>query len=77
MNELWEKFKWLGTNILWLIAGLVLLIDPSHIDKIVAAHPKWAGAILFLWTALLSWAQKTKPQQGPNPHQNPQGTAKQ
>lgn len=63
MSQFWDKFKWMGTSLAGLIAGLILFIDPSHIDQLVAAHPKWSGLILFLWTTLVSWANKTKPTQ--------------
>jgi hypothetical protein len=64
MNAIWDKFKWVLTHLAWFIAGLILIIDPKHIDTIIHNHPDWSGIILAIWTLLLSWANKTRPQPG-------------
>lgn len=71
MGQIWEKFKWLWTHVLWWLAGLILLIDPRHIDELASQHPKWGAAILALWGALLAWANKPRPAA-----QSPPATAK-
>jgi hypothetical protein len=61
MAVIWEKFKWAFTHGAWFVAGLVLLIDPKHIDAFIQKHPDWSGFILGLWTLVLAWANKTRP----------------
>lgn len=60
MSYLWDRFKWLLTHGVWFIAGIILLIDPKHIDDIAAQHPKWAALILAVWAAILGWASKPR-----------------
>lgn len=67
MRELWEKSKWLLTHVMGFVVGIIVMIDPKHIDGIIEKHPQWSGAILALWTTLVSWANKpraAKSQQG-------------
>lgn len=61
MNALMEKLKSWWPHVVWMIAGLILLINPAHIDKIAAAHPGWDGIILAVWAAILAWALKIRP----------------
>lgn len=68
-----DNVKSFWAYVVAFLAGLILWIDPSHIDKLIADHPKWAGVILFLWTAILSWAQKRKPAQPVPPDMNQAG----
>lgn len=60
MQPIWDKFKWAITHGAWFIGGIILLIDPKHIDEFAAAHPQWSGLILAGWTALVAWANKPK-----------------
>lgn len=61
MNQIWDKFKWALTHVSWVLAGLILLIDPKHIDEIAASHPKVSALILVVWGALVAWANKPRP----------------
>lgn len=60
-----EKLKSWWPHLVWMLAGLVLLINPAHIDKIAAAHPGWDGIILAVWAAVLAWALKIRPKPEP------------
>lgn len=72
MNAIWDRFKWLLTHVSWVIAGLIALIDPKHIDELAKNHPAWSALILLVWGALLAWANKTKPPAEPTVY--PPGT---
>ena len=56
-----QKCKWMLTHVAWLVAGLILIIDPKHIDEIALKHPQWSAFILALWTAAVAWATRAKP----------------
>lgn len=60
MSEIWGKFKWVLTHLAWFVAGIILLIDPKHIDEFAAQHSKWSALILAIWTALVGWASKPR-----------------
>jgi hypothetical protein len=60
MSAIWERFKWVITHALWFIAGLILLIDPRHIDQVAEKHPAWSAVILAAWAILLAWATKQR-----------------
>lgn len=71
MSNLWARIKAAWPNLLWMLAGLVLLVNPSHIDSFISAHPKWSGILLAVWTALLTWAQKLRYGSGTYPPPEP------
>lgn len=87
MSEIWDKFKWVLTHLAWFVAGIILLIDPKHIDEFAAQHAQWSALILAIWTALVGWASKPRemsheqilqlramrsaPGQGSGPDKNP------
>lgn len=60
LNQIWDKFKWALTHVSWVIAGLIALIDPNHIDEFAHAHPAWSSLILAAWAALVAWANKPR-----------------
>lgn len=60
MSAIWNRFKWVLTHLLWIIAGLIALIDPKHIDELALRNPAWSGVILFVWGILVAWANKPK-----------------
>lgn len=61
-----EKFKWLYTHVAWFLAAIIVLIDPKHIYEWAHQHEVWGGVIAAVFTALLAWAHKNRPQ-GPGP----------
>lgn len=61
LKQIWDKFKWALTHGSWLIAGIIALIDPNHIDEFAHDHPAWSSLILAAWAALLAWANKPRP----------------
>ena len=75
MNTLMDKIKWAITHAAWLIAGLIVAIDPKHIDKFAESHPQWSGLILALWALISGWANKPKPVTQPDMSQAGQNPA--
>lgn len=43
--------------ILHAVATGVLLVDPRHVDALIAAHPRYSSIGLLAWGWLLHWAQ--------------------
>lgn len=77
MNLL-DKYKSVVANLLSVLAGLIVAIDPKHIDKFAEAHPQWSGLIIAAWAAVIWWANKTKqPQEPPGPQPMPPESQKQ
>ena len=68
-KQIWDKFKWALTHVSWVIAGVIALIDPNHIDEFAHDHPAWSSLILAAWAALVAWAIKPRQvlQQGQSP----------
>lgn len=65
MTSLWEKFRWVWTNALWFLAGIILLIDPQHIYEWAHKHELWGGVITALFAVLVAWASKHRQSDGP------------
>jgi hypothetical protein len=58
----WARASW--TNIVWAIAGIILMIDPQRIFEWGHRHEGWSDLIIVLWFIIATWAAKQRPQTG-------------
>lgn len=76
VSEVWGKFKWAFGHLSWLLAGLVVIINPDQIDKLAANHPHYSELILALWGMLMLWANKPRAAPGMEPQTDKLGNPK-
>lgn len=66
MNAIWDWLKSGWTQIAWLVAAIIVMIDPQHIYEWAHKHEVWGGVIAAIFTVILAWAQRQKQQQSPS-----------
>jgi hypothetical protein len=54
----WAKASW--THLLWVIAGIIVLIDPAKIYEWGHRHEGWGDLIIVVFGILLAWASKLR-----------------
>ena len=55
-----DKFRWVWTHLAWLVAAIVIMVDPRHVYEWAHQHQPWSEILVAIWALLLAWAQKQK-----------------
>jgi hypothetical protein len=74
--NIWGRYSWIWTNLLWLIAGTIILIDPQRIYEFAHRHEGWSELIMAAFAIILAWANRQRSQSGPGPLKPPPGAVK-